>query len=61
MAVFVKGQLVKRLAQYFKDMHTNRLSISLLKGEGTMSDLGTSWNYISGLFYIKHHNHETSF
>ena len=43
MAGFVKSALVKKLGQYFKDLTTNRLSISLLKGEGTMTDLGARW------------------
>eukprot|EP00048_Salpingoeca_helianthica_P008544 m.123796 g.123796 ORF g.123796 m.123796 type:complete len:1127 (+) comp14632_c4_seq4:407-3787(+) len=46
MAGFVKAQLVKKLGQYFKDLTTNRLSISLLKGEGTMTDLEVREEFI---------------
>ena len=41
MAAFVKNQLVKKLGCYFRDLSADRFNLSVLKGEGTIQNLGT--------------------
>lgn len=42
MASYIKNQLAKKMAVFFKDMTPDRFSLSFFKGEGTLTNLGES-------------------